>query len=106
MSNEIGKRLKELRIRHGYSQEEIGEALGGINKQTVFKYETGVIVNIPYSKMETLADLYKTTPIHILGWDKKYLSVDEQLAAMFNQMNDNDKIDVLKYCNLLIGQHK
>ena len=43
----------------------------GTSRQTIHRYETGVITNIPHDKIEALARVYETTPQKIMGWDRK-----------------------------------
>ena len=63
-----GDKIREYRERKGITQEELGKALG-TTKQTIFKYETGKITNIPYSKVEKIAKALKVEPWEILGGD-------------------------------------
>jgi repressor LexA len=61
-------RIKELRKRAGMTLEELGDILG-TSKQTVHRYETGVIKNIPRERIVALADALGVTPAALLGWD-------------------------------------
>ncbi len=65
--NTLGDRIRELREQKKMTQEELGKAIG-TTKQTIFKYETGKIENIPYSRMADLARVLDTEPSEILGW--------------------------------------
>lgn len=64
----IGQRLKSLREINGLTQEELGKAIG-VNKATVNRYETGVI-DIKRTIAIKLAEVLKTTPAHLMGWDE------------------------------------
>ena len=63
-----GSKIKELREKKGLTQEELGK-LVGTTKQTIFKYETGKIENIPYSRIKEIADIFEVDPNDILGWN-------------------------------------
>ena len=63
-----GDRIKEYRERKGLTQEELGKAIG-TTKQTIFKYETGKITNIPYDKVEEIAAVLEVDPWDIIGWE-------------------------------------
>ena len=63
----IGRKIKSLRISLGLTQEELATAVG-TKKQTIHKYETGIISNIPASKIKAMADKLKTTPAYLMGW--------------------------------------
>lgn len=63
----IGEKIRDLRISFGLTQEELADAVG-TKKQTIHKYETGIISNIPASKIKALADKLETTPSYLMGW--------------------------------------
>ena len=64
----IGEKIKSLRTKHGITQEELATAAGP-KKQTIHKYETGIISNIPASKIKAIADKLGTTPAYLMGWE-------------------------------------
>ena len=64
----IGEKIKTLRIDLGLTQEELALAVG-TKKQTIHKYETGIISNIPATKIKAIADKLKTTPAYLMGWE-------------------------------------
>ena len=66
--SDIGKRLKDLRENRNLSQTEVANKIG-ISKQSLYKYENGVIENIPMDKVEALANYYDVSPAQIMGWD-------------------------------------
>ncbi len=63
----IGEKIKILRTSLNLTQEELADAVG-TRKQTIHKYETGVIANIPASKIKSIADKLDTTPAYLMGW--------------------------------------
>ena len=65
----IGERLKALRIKAGLTQDEVGQHVH-ISKQTLYKYENGIVTNIPSDKIELLATIYSVTPAYLMGWDE------------------------------------
>lgn len=65
-----GERIKALREQFGMTQDELAEKLG-TTKQTIFKYETDVITNIPSDKIEKMAELFGVDPSYLMGWDSK-----------------------------------
>ncbi len=50
------------------SQSELGEKCGN-SKQTIYKYEQGIITNIPMDKLESIADALSVSPAYLLGWE-------------------------------------
>ena len=65
---EMKDRLKLKRIECGFTLEELARKIG-TSKQTIHRYESGVITNIPSDKVEALAKALKTTPAYLMGWD-------------------------------------
>ena len=50
----IGKRMRLARINKQKTLEDIAKAVG-VSRQTIQRYESGVIGNIPYDKIEGIA---------------------------------------------------
>ena len=71
----IGQRIKAQRELLGLTQEELGAACG-TTKQTIFKYETGVITNIPMDRLCTIADKLKVSPAVLIGWEEDSAPAD------------------------------
>lgn len=65
----IGKNIKNRRKELDLTQEDIAKRIG-VSKQTVQKYESGVIANIPSDKIEMVAEILKTTPAKLMGWEE------------------------------------
>ncbi len=61
-------KLKELRKSKGMTLDELAEMVG-TSKQTIHRYETGVITNIPPRRIENLASALGTTPSELMGWE-------------------------------------
>ena len=59
----IGQKIKNLRINLDMTQEELAIA-ANTTKQTIHKYETGIVENIPASKIKFMADKLQTTPAY------------------------------------------
>ena len=83
-----GDRIRELRIQHDMTLDDVAKYLG-INRQAVYKYEQGIVTNIPLDKIEKMAALFGTTPDYIAGWtdDTKKYEMDLQL---FGQNYEDD----------------
>ena len=79
----IANKLKELRKARGLTLEELAEKVG-TSKQTIHRYENGVITNIPPEKVEILASALSTTPSHLMGWvaDKRPVPYNENLVPL------------------------
>lgn len=64
----IGMRIRNLRRAKGIRQHELADMLS-TTKQTISKYERGVVTNIPKERVEEMARILGTTPEYILGWE-------------------------------------
>lgn len=89
----IGARIRLKRKENGYTLEEVAQKLG-VSKQTVQRYETGVIANIPSDKIELLSELFNTTPAYLMGWDTNVEKVPM----------DTDTITIKVYGSVPAGQ--
>lgn len=65
----IGTRIKMLRKQKRMTLEELAVALG-TSKQTIHRYENGIIANIPHDKVVQLAEALGTTPAELMGWSR------------------------------------
>ena len=74
----IANKLKTLRKAKKMTQDELAAALG-TSKQTIHRYENGIITNIPPEKVEKLASALGTTPSDLMGWDDA--AMHEELSA-------------------------
>lgn len=63
----IGQRIKDLRLQNRLTQEDVANYIG-VAIQTIYKYENGIVTNIPSDKIELMAKVLKTTPAYIMGW--------------------------------------
>lgn len=65
-----GDNIRKVRLDRGLALTQLADAVGE-SKQTIYKYETGVITNIPLSKIEAIAKVLNCTPESLVGWDDK-----------------------------------
>lgn len=84
-----GKRLRELRIKHNFKQEDIGVKVG-MSNTTIANYELG-LRNPRKDTLYKLADLYNTSVDYLLG-----LTDDPNKSANLNQPKDLKNIMLTK----------
>ncbi|MBR5140033.1 MAG: helix-turn-helix domain-containing protein [Clostridia bacterium] len=65
----LARNLKKLRKEKKLTLEEIAAALG-TSKQTIHRYENGIISNVPPEKVEALAKVLQVTPAELMGWEE------------------------------------
>ena len=66
----VKNKITELRKSRDMTLSELAEAIG-TSKQTIHRYENGIIANIPRDKILSLADALGTTPSMLMGWEEK-----------------------------------
>ena len=71
----LANKLKELRRSKKMTLEGLAEAIG-TSKQTIHRYENGVISNIPHEKIKLLADALGVAPSALMGWNDSVYSFD------------------------------
>lgn len=64
-----GEKIKAAREAAGLTQEELGR-LCGTTKQTIYKYETGKVTNIPIDRLEKIAVAINVSASFLMGWDE------------------------------------
>lgn len=101
----IGDRIKELRISSQLSQQELADKLN-VAKQTVYKYENGIVTNIPSDKIEIMATLFRVTPQSIMGWDDTPFSPSDlsELYEKYPNIKPIKKVKIPMLGNIACGE--
>lgn len=63
----LANKLRAMRKEKRITLDELARRVG-TSKQTIQRYETGVISNIPPEKVEAIATALGTTPAALMGW--------------------------------------
>ena len=87
----IGTRIKSLRESKGITQTELAELIG-TTKQNIYKYENGIITNIPSDKIELIAQRLSVSPAYLMGWEEMLIektdcpcpNADNNVSEMIN----------------------
>ena len=90
----IGSKIKLHREASDMTQEQLASLLG-VTKQTVYKYETGIITNIPLDKIEAMAKIFNILPSELPGWDQNNQDDPEQLAKVALFGGDGEVTDAM-----------
>lgn len=75
----LKENIKFFRQRCNLTLEEVSQKLE-VSKPTLQRYESGVISNIPYDKVERLAEIFGITPSELMGWNKIEKRISKDLA--------------------------
>lgn len=97
----IGQRIKNMRLKNNLTQDELALSIG-TTKQTIHKYENGIITNIPSSKIEAIANILNTTPNYLMGWTEEESKVHTTLANLrifFLKQDYNIYEEIMKKAN-------
>lgn len=87
-----GQRIKARRKQLGMSADEVAAKLG-VSRSTIFRYENGQIEKVPANVLEHLAEILKTTPAYLMGWDddSNDSSSHKLHDLSFENMNPEDR---------------
>lgn len=77
----IGKRIRDLRIKQGLSQTELGEKIG-IQRSRMNKYEMETVGTIKKEIVEKLAQALNTTPSYLMGWEDYETTIKNELDTV------------------------
>ena len=86
----IGDRIRCARENAGLTQQELGK-LCGTTKQTIYKYESGIVTNIPLDRVETIAAALNVTSASLLGWEKKEQSPVENKGLNLDNISETQR---------------
>ena len=87
----VGSRIKAAREAKKMTQEELGKACG-TTKQSIFKYETGVVTNIPLDKVETIAHVLDISPAVLMGWEKCDIPSEKSISYIKDDIKKSPPI--------------
>jgi len=95
MTQNIGNKLKALRLTHCLSQKVIADQLG-ISVPAYSKIESG-LTDISFAKVQQIADIYKVSLIELLKIGEKdakneqYPEIKRQLDELTLKFNEQQK---------------
>jgi len=98
----VGRRIKELRIKKGLSQQKLGEIIG-VTKVSICGYENGS--RIPSLEVfEMMAELFGTTTDYLLG--REIVIKDDNTREIVGTISQDDLnlITELKHYNNLYNK--
>ena len=103
-----GERIRQLRIEHQMTQEELGAKVG-VQKAAIYKYENGLVVNLKRSILEKLALVLDTTPTYLMGMEDaepaqaSLTKAQTSLLSVFDKLNEEGQAKVIEYAE---GLHR
>ncbi|MCI7304076.1 MAG: helix-turn-helix domain-containing protein [Clostridiales Family XIII bacterium] len=125
MSTTLGKNIKDLRTSLNMTLADVAEKTG-VSRQTIQRYESGVISNIPAQRLQALASALGTTPDYLMGlsqfktkeemtkyFDDKFLTPelveeanrpDGQVVGYVPGLSDKEEKDIQKKLDNILNQ--
>lgn len=100
----IGERIRKQRDSLGISQTYLAKKVG-ISKQTLYKYETDIITNIPSNKIEDIGKILNVSPAYLMGWEENivpkeisthdcYDKSTKEALKLYIQLNSDDQGEI------------
>lgn len=80
---DIGERMKLRRKELNLSADVVAEKLG-VSRSTIFRYEKGDIEKLPTNILEDIAEVLKTTPAFLMGWEDENAP---SIETIYKQLN-------------------
>ena len=75
----------------GITQTALADMIGE-SKQTIYKYESGVVSNIPSDKIEAIANALDVSPAWICGWEQ---GSETPIPSGFDPLPDMEEIPLV-----------
>lgn len=105
----IGKRIRDLRIKQGLSQTELGEKIG-VQRSRMNKYENESVATIKKDIVEKLAQVLNTTPSYLMGWEEYETTIKNELDTIvsMSKLFGEDSVELLSIFSKLnsVGKSK
>ncbi len=107
----VGERIRSEREYLGISQTDLAKRVG-VSKQTLYKYETNVITNIPSNIIENIATVLNISPCILMGWDTEQIHTyhlcqkEEKLISDFRTLNAQGQNYILQTMDMVKDKYK
>lgn len=106
----LKENIKRRRLELDLSLADVAKLLS-ISKPTLQRYESGVISNIPYDKIERLAEILNTSPIVLMGWENinhkdNQIVLSKEYIDFFKKYNSLDDVGKHTINNILDYEYK
>lgn len=86
----LGDRIKYYRERSHLRQEDVARQLD-TTPQNIYKYEKGIIQNIPVKKLRAMAKIFNITFSELMGWNDHVEPHDIDIAKQQQQAHQDIK---------------
>ena len=96
--------MQNMRKELGLTLKEVADYIG-VSESTVQRWESGNIKNLRHEKIIKLAEVLKTTPAHLMGWDvagkteEQVAKEDSAIIDAFHQASPEIQQAILRILN-------
>lgn len=90
---DIGERMKLRRKELKLSADVVAEKLG-VSRSTIFRYEKGDIEKLPTNILDDIAEVLKTTPAFLMGWEDENVP---SIETIYKQLNPERQTKVYNF---------
>ena len=125
----MGDIIKQLRLQHNMTQEELGKHIG-VQKSAIRKYESGLVENMKRTSIQKMADLFNVSPTYLMGLEdnsnyginngiignnnqnnhihngKELSALEDAILTICKNLSDKQKGEVLTYATNLLSESK
>ncbi|OBZ13320.1 helix-turn-helix domain-containing protein [Bacillus sp. FJAT-26390] len=98
--NTLGQRIKELRTKKGWAQDELAERMG-MNRVNISNYELDKIKNVPSETLKKFADVFGVSADYLLG---KTENSDKPDSEFLQRLELSEKDLLNQYTIVLDGK--
>ena len=112
---DMGAKIKRLRLEMGMTLEELGNKVG-VGKSTVRKWENGMIENMKRDKIANVSKALNVSPAYLMGWEEvsPRAEIDsccrtkdeENLIITYRVLTEFSKTRINRYVNDLANIEK
>jgi transcriptional regulator with XRE-family HTH domain len=94
----LNENIKRARLQQKMTLDDVAKIVG-VSRQTIQRYESGVIGNIPSDRIEKIAQALHTTPGALMGWeqteDQNGYYDDPDTAELAEKLRTDPELKVL-----------
>lgn len=107
----IGDRIQLHRNRCRMTRDELAKRLN-TTPQNIYKYEKGIITNIPLSRIEQMAEIFDIPPERLTGWgnpnykDPYIPSPVRDIDSVYDSLNEAGQDELCQYGRYLASQEE
>lgn len=92
----MGERIREARLKKGYTQSELAELLGYKSRSSINKIEVEGR-DIPRSSIVKFAQVLDVTPSYLMGWDDDQSKQPDDLEVLMSRYDNIRPIQLKRF---------